>query len=390
MDEPTTDLSRCARRRVARLIIATLVATSTSLAVHPVRTCVHAAGPGDARQPGLPAGMVVRTVVVGGDGVLLASGRMERTGTSPGRPAMARLVDDRWVEIPVEPSSGDGRDASLLFATADHDGTARAIGIRVGGQHLLPRYTAWVERGGRLVEQPQPFETFGGPRAGKLLGLVATNDGPRLQGSWSTAIGVGVQLWSVHGDSWQRIDHPELSGDATHQQLGGAMASDGGQLLIGGIQTVFDGTNPFSQPALWRGPPGGPFTEVDTLQRGPQTMGIVTDVACAVSSTCWAVVGSRRSGSEPMRLGLWRIGDRAEPIDGWSSPYHFGDQRPRLAAEGDTVVVADAGSDEVHVFDGIVWSAIGRPPGTIDALAVSAGVVYVVVDGSLTSISTGI
>ena len=141
-------------------------------------------------------------LVRAGDGVVLVATRTgERAsmyrldGPGAGSPAPVRLAPHsvyapgaRWVDLAT--------DGTRVLAWV----APRA------GAHGLPRWTVWDGTPERLVEQPQPFETFGGPRSGGLA-AVGLGRSAVLAGTWDDGgPGLDARLWTDPSpQAWERL-----------------------------------------------------------------------------------------------------------------------------------------------------------------------------------------
>ena len=171
--------------------------------------CSHGPGPVPTPSPrpmhwaavNLPSG-ALPLLVRSGEGVVLVA---TRTGE---RASMYRVaVPGAGVPTPVdlEAHSVYAPVARWVDLAVDRS-RVLAVGRASGGAHGLPRWTVWAGTPERLVEEPQPFETFGGPRSGELaavgLGREAVvactwdDGGPSLD----------ARVWTrVSPSSWDRL-----------------------------------------------------------------------------------------------------------------------------------------------------------------------------------------
>ncbi len=297
------------------------------------------------------------TVLVGG-----ASQRQQ--------PRLSVRRNGSWEPIPVTPTTGYGAKATLLYVAADGDGRLVAIGTATGGAHLNPRWTAWIGSvDGGIVEEPQTMETFGGPEAGGITGVVAGAD-PLVVGTWTLpAGGLGVATWRHSGALWQRAPSaPSLSGTGNSQTTATAAAATSSGTVIVGLETSLPGGTLHQRAVAWlrqRNDPDWLRIDLDASDNDSAA----TDVGC-VADGC-VIVG--RLGD---RLAAWRLdgtdvtglaGVPARTIDRYAG-------QPRVAVGGSPVrtaiaVAATGGSSSVLVStpDGSAagWRMIDAPAGEV-------------------------
>lgn len=315
--------------------------------------------------------------VVATDGELWVGGE-----AANGTPALARGDGETWTTITVTPSSTYGREANLFSVMVGPDGQPRALGIATGGQHLNPRFTVWTFDGQALVEQPQTFETFGGPAAGRITAILSTPSGPRILGTWSPdGRVVGTMLWSLHGTEWRRDVTEALLSSPQRQILAQAIdVHRGGVVLVGSISTFGTG-DPLSKAAVhWQTTDGAwRFALLD--DQGSGRWGALTDVDCT-DDGCVAVGGRNLDGaaSTVVLCPVARQGDVTACANVPGTTYQPSDGRALLATTGRAALVVDAISGRVHIYTGESWEEAARPPGRPLAIETHGGRVYLIVE----------
>ncbi len=328
----------------------------------------------------LPGGLSPASLTAAG-GELWVGGRQ----TADARPAIAHGGAARWTAVTVQPSTVYGEEADLVHVVEAPDGP-HAIGIATGGQHLLPRWTLWAQDPvtHHLVEQPQSFETFGGPSAGGLTDLIATPDGVRILGIWApNSSWYGTALWSLRAPDWQRDAEPALASTDDLQQLPARVGLLGGRLVIVGTIARFDvGGNPMSQQVVWVQDGAGAWRAVQPRPTGPSSNGVLTDIGC-LADTCLAVGGETRTGPSGWHLTLDRVdaAGRVTALTMPEIPFVIGADQPRLAVS-ETAVAVLSGTDPVlHLLRDRRWTVTARPPGRVlDAEIVDADLYLVIED----------
>lgn len=324
----------------------------------------------------LPAG-TFPLLVRSGDGVVVVA---TRTGQ---RASMYR------VSVP-----GDGTPAPVslvshsVYAPGAHwvdlatDGTrVLALGRASGGAHGLPRWTVWNGTPERLVEQPQPFETLGGPRSG---GLAAVGLGREavLAGTWDDGgPGLDTRLWTqASPNAWERLPAASalVSTSRLLPQPSGVAWSSAGLLLAGSVTELGEGSSVVTRATAWTAPAArGPWTRHDLPTKNTS--------ARATGATCpggaWWVVGL--DGEGPAAWEVASSGTTEVPLpDVPTTP----GVPPAVAVAAGSVWVAVAGRDAVLLSrrQGREWATVQGPPGRPVSLAASPGRLYLV-----TSTATG-
>jgi hypothetical protein len=279
-------------------------------------------------------------------------------GRGAGPPAAVRLEphsvyapDARWVDLAT--------DGSRVLA----------LGRASGGAHGLPRWTVWDGTPTRLVEQPQPFETFGGPRSG---GLAAVGLGREavLVGTWDDGgPGLDASVWTKASPMvWERL--PATAVLASTGRLlpqPAAVAWSSTRLLLAGSVTELGEGSVVTHASVWTAPTArGPWTRHDLPTRS--TSARATGAACA-GATCW-VVGL--DGDDP---SAWEVAPEAVtrvPLP--EVPLTPG-APPAVSVAAGSAWVAVAGRDHtvLALRQGGGWLSVQGPPGRPVSLASSPG-----------------
>ncbi len=316
-----------------------------------------------------PVGVTPTALFVGPAGIVV--GGADRTG-----PVLV-VRDDRrqaWRGVTVTPATGYGRMATLVHVAAAPNGRMVALGTVAGGAHLNPRWTAWIGDPSGLVEEPQTVETFGGPDAGGITGVVY-GDRPGVVGAWSLSPGrTGVAVWARDGATWVRQPAPpEFAGSADSIPSATAATAVGPSTVIVGLDTVLVGGGVEQRAVLWRSDGTG-WTRTDL--DGPNTA--ATDVSC--TDTDCLVVG-RRDGT----LAGWRVvGDRVTAIDLPDRPIDRYTAEPRVARDGPVTAIAvgDGTGLLTRDADG-PWALSSTPAGEVRGLGVRDGAIVLLLrDGT--------
>ncbi|HVV14111.1 hypothetical protein [Amycolatopsis sp.] len=200
-------------------------------------TACSAPAPGWSELPAPAAGARVLAMVPVDGGILVL-------GSVPGpdgrAPAAWTTADGRsWQPVALAPHSAYAFQAELASAGVS-GGQVTVLGQAFGGAHGSPRMTVWSGNSTSLVEYPQPFETFGGPRS------IAVNAAAAglLVGQWDGASGrYGAAVWTTaDARSWQLdADDPALASAAGEQTSAvGVTSGPLGFLVAGGNQRGAD------------------------------------------------------------------------------------------------------------------------------------------------------
>ncbi|GAA2168719.1 hypothetical protein GCM10009845_32870 [Pedococcus bigeumensis] len=245
-----------------------------------------------------------------------------------------------------------------------------AVGRASGGAHGLPRWTVWDGTPARLVEQPQPFETFGGPRSG---GLAAVGLGREavLVGTWDDGgAGLDARLWTKSSPAaWERLPAtPALAGTDRLLPQPAAVAWSSTRLLVAGAVTELgEGSSVVTRAAVWTAPTArGPWTRHDLP--ASSTSARATGAACA-GETCW-VVGLDGEGPSAWVVtpgAVTRVPLPEVPTTPGAPP------AVSVAAGSPWVAVAGRDHTVLALRQGGGWVAVQGPPGRPVSLAASPG-----------------
>ncbi len=327
----------------------------------------------EAGSPSLLANGPEDSVLVGVDG--------DSGGQSP--PQVLRLRAGRSQPVPVQARTYYGRRA-VWGALASGGRALYAFGGRSGGAHGNTRWSAWAGREA-LEEEPQAFETFGGPKAGGLAGLAVVGDRPVLLGSHVGADGTGldVAVWTRSGSRWARRDSrgTPLAASDDAQPSAHAIVARGSGLLVAGSLTEL-GPRPRTVPAAWTATaPEGAWTRLE-LVGAHQPVAEAHAAACTRAETCLVV------GDDGGRLVGWQLSS-----GGGVTAAHL----PRLAVDPEHLAVAFAGradgddrfalavatpggGSRVLVGGDGRWREVTGPPGAMTS--------WVVVDRTMWSVTS--
>jgi len=273
--------------------------------------------------------------------------------------------------VRLTPVSPYAFEARWLSVAVDGD-RVLAVGGARGGAHSNVRWTVWSGTTDAVVEQPQPFEVFGGWGAGDLSGAAFVAGVPLVSGGWqSDRAGNDVSLWRLSGSRWNRQSSTGTPLGSTAVALNGArtLSGSGSGAVLAGSVTDLAGGSVRSTPAVWTSSSaGGPWT----LVRLPATSPLAEAHAARCAAGRCLVVGQ-----DGGRLAVWRVVDGA-PTRLQVPEVTVGDhvQLPAPVALGDAEVVVAPGA--LLVLHGDAWSRESSPPGQPTASAVAAGRLFVV------------
>jgi len=160
----------------------------------------------------------------------------------PREPRLARLdaADSdrpRAQAVPLRPVSPYAKNAELVSLAVRGDEVSALGGVR-DGAHSNVRWSVWSGTARALREFPQGFNTFGGPEAGDLVGIVhpdTTPDaGPVIVGTWSSRHGLDAAAWIRRGDRFERqpASGTVLASSATEQNSPRTAISDGSRVVV--------------------------------------------------------------------------------------------------------------------------------------------------------------
>jgi hypothetical protein len=323
----------------------------------------------------LPDGFEPSLLAPGPDDTVLVAAN----GSGRGGPRLLQIGGAVTEAVPVAPASFYGRRA-VWRGMASAGRRVYAFGGRSGGAHGNVRWTAWsgtLGTSGRLAEDVQDFETFGGPAAGGLAQMVAPAAGPPvLVGSRvsNTGAGLDIALWTYDDGRWVRgpSSGTPLAADDEQQPSAHAMARRGDGLLIAGSITSY-GDGVHTRPAIWTAPgPSGPWA--------PTVLAAADgDVAEAESAACDAEGRCVVAGYAGDRLAAWTVSPTGSVTAVDLPAVPAGPGRVEVAAdEGSGLVAVAVGgpddSDSHLVVDtGATWREVEVPAGALTGLAVTDG-----------------
>ena len=158
---------------------------------------------------GLPAGHSPVTLTAYQGRVLVGTrvSQSPEAPQSPGAPGLITVTSSGPIALPVIAASPYAKEATWLSIEATREGGLVAVGGARGGAHSNVRWSVWRGDGSGLREQEQVFSTFGGWGAGEQLGVIPTDAGPMLLGSWeSKGAGLDADIWLPVGREWIRQD----------------------------------------------------------------------------------------------------------------------------------------------------------------------------------------
>ena len=242
-----------------------------------------------------------------------------------------------------------------------------ALGATHGGAHANIRWTVWAGSTQRLDEDPQTFETFGGPDAGGLLDIVATSDGPVIAGTWAAGEGgLDAAVWLPRGRRWLRQESDGTALANTPQiQVNPRAASAAGAAMIfpGSVITFNDGVE--QRAAIWTWPTR---SSAWTLQQLPDAGTHSEALSSRCAQTCWV------SGHADGRVALWSFdpanatGTATRDSTLPSMEIDTDGPGPRTVLSGDRpgVLFSHAGSTRLVVSDGHdSWQTFTAPAGSV-------------------------
>lgn len=314
-----------------------------------------------------------------GDAVLIG-GDADAAGRR-GAPSLL-LVRNDGVGLPTQTQAKSyyGRRAEWGGLAIDPQTTmVFGFGGRRGGAHTNVRWTAWAGPiRGQVSEQTQTFETFGGPQAGEIVGVLVADGQARLVGSWQgERNGLDIAVWSLHDDVWTRGSSAgtALASTESVQNSAQAAAARGkGAAIVGTITTFRDG-HVTTKPGLWTSPsPDGPWTRVE-IPAPDSSVGQGQAITCDSDGNCLIL------GVEGGILRGWTLspdGAIADadvprlPIDspdGLAAPWGSAGHRVAAVPSGD-------GGSVVLVQTGDSWREFTGGPGTPTGVAQLNGTVY--------------
>ena len=285
-----------------------------------------------------------------------------------------------WQNVPATATTEYGGMATIVHLGMGQDGSIVGIGTVSGGAHLNPRWSAWTGTPSGVIEEPQTVETFGGPEAGGITGVliadVPNGPTPLVVGAWSVASGLtGIATWQHDADlkpsTWVRQPSPPVLAGSKQALVSATAAvnADPG-VLIAGLETTFVGTKVHQRAVVWSSPDTVSWTRIDLDMSDVDSA--ATDLACSGGSC--VVVG--RMGDA---LAAWQVtGTTVSKMAGLPvrAIDHYAGQ-PRVAASGSTVAIAVGAGDELLSRSASgQWVSAGMPAGEVRGLELSDGRLY--------------
>jgi hypothetical protein len=190
-------------------------------------------------------------VVLTGHGDQLLVGLRDRDAKVV--PRLLVVEGDQQREVKLAPSSPYAFLA--VWESIAYDGRrVLALGGAAGGAHSNVRWTVWTGDTTSVKEQPQEFNTFGGPDAGTLYSAVISPAGQALLGAWASRLsGLDAAVWLPQGDKWIRQDSTGTVLRSTPKLLAGpADASiDGDAIVQTGSQVRLEPNVVQQEAAVW-------------------------------------------------------------------------------------------------------------------------------------------
>jgi hypothetical protein len=301
----------------------------------------------------LPTNMVPSSVGREGDWLLVGG---QLVAGDQRAPALARMPTDGPEPgpepVPVAPSTPYGQVADLVSLTGAGD-TVVALGAAHGGAHANFRWTIWTGSTDRVVDRPQTFETFGGQRAGGLLGVATDGRGPLIMGTWQGEHGLDGTVWRPDDERWVRQPTVPVLANTANRQVAPRtvdQAGDGSVLVSGSVIDLGEGVR--QAAAYWRDADGTwTLTELPDAGRRSEAW----STACAES--CWSV--GARDGS----VAVWSDDRRPEVPTLEAADRDSG--RALLWRDRVVVAVSSAGAGRLVIGDGDDWRAYTAPDGRV-------------------------
>ena len=293
--------------------------------------------------------------------------------------------------VPLTPRSTYAHSAHWASLAVDGQHVV-GVGRATGGAHGLPRWTVWDGSASGVHERPQPFETFGGPRAGGLAAVATGAGRDVVVGAWDDGgPGLDGSLWlRASQGRWDRLPSTgtslaSSSTDLVQVATVGLTGGPGGPatVVVAGATTDLSGPTLSQQPVAWTSPdPRGPWERHDL----PATTSAAraTGSACDASG-CWLV------GTDGDAAALWRLTAPSTrprdastsvvarvPLPGTVASSSATGALPALGGAGLWVLVRGHRGALVHRDTAGTWSAWAAPPGDVQALAAWGGHLAVV------------
>lgn len=383
-------------RRAATPLLAVSTAVASAVAVV---GCSGSPGPAPAPTPSPPAVQPLDWAPVPmprGDTpltVAASAGALVVGATSATGPSLYWAQPDArtLAAVPLSPHSTYAFSARWAHLAVDGRHVV-AVGRATGGAHGLPRWTVWDGSTSGVQERPQPFETFGGPRAGGVA-AVATRGGRDVAvGSWDDGgPGLDGTVWLRTGGRWDRSTAARTplastSGDLVQAATVGLAGTAGTPttIVVAGATTDLSGAAPSQHPVAWTSrDPRGPWERHDLPAATSATR--ATGRACD-DTGCWLV------GTDGDAAALWRLTTPSAPsreaadvvvarVPLPGSVARTSATGLRAALDGPALWVlvrSDRGTALVRRDAAGNWSAWAAPPGDVRALAARSGQLAVV------------
>ena len=164
-----------------------------------------------------------------------------------------------------------------------------------------------------VQERPQPFETFGGPRAGGLAAVATGAGRDVVVGAWDDGgPGLDGAVWLRSAGRWDRLPGggtalASTSTDLVQVASVGLTGTSGDPptVVVAGAATDLSGSAPSQRPVAWTSrDPRGPWQRHDL----PAT----TSAARVTGSTCDRT-GCWLGGTDGDVAALWRLTARSAP-----------------------------------------------------------------------------
>lgn len=286
--------------------------------------------------------------------------------------------------VPLTPRSTYAHSARWASLAVDGQHVV-GVGRATGGAHGLPRWTVWDGSTSGVQERPQPFETFGGPRAGGLAAAATGGGRDVVVGAWDDGgPGLDGAVWlRTAPGQWDRLPGAgtplaSTSTDLVQVASVGLTGTPGDppSVVVAGASTDLSGPAPSQHPVAWTSQdPRGPWERHDL----PATTSAARATGSACDGTgCWLV------GTDGEHAALWRLTARsAGSPEGQDVAVAAVSLPGSLAGTPATGALAAVDGASLWVLvrghfgaslvrrDGTGrWSAWAAPPGDVQALAV--------------------
>ncbi len=279
----------------------------------------------------LPAtgGLVLRDVA-DCDGHWYVTGGLRDAAGDTAPAAWTGTDGHTWTAVKFEPlpaSYYGPRDVITSVACA---GGLAMVGAVPGGAHGNPRVSTWRLAGGRMVENPAPFETYGGDKAVDVGPIAAGPAGFAIAGNRSS----GAAAWfSPDGREFTLVENaPGLADDPGHDTMArDAVALPDGRWAVVGGAAVRDSLDEVA--AVWLTSDGKTWSRDD-----PPAAGGFNEIQRVVRQGDDLVAAGMRGTA----FGLWR-----RHAGAWTAGATFGGDpggvRSLTVSEGRAVVAGGGG-----------------------------------------------